>query len=1254
MKKFWMISGIVVASILLIIYIGFLFVLPNVVDINKFKPEVQKIAKEQANLAVNFENAKIITTPLLGLGVKADDISVKLPDKSVLFSADSLKTRIALPSLFLLTVKVSCFEVEKPFVNLEIVNNQQYKVISLVEDILNSEKEAKLEAGKTPEYAECWFNPAWIRIKVPNVKLKNYEVLVNDIKGGHYLKLTGEQLKVGYFNGKTAKISTYAELFSDENKNITANIDLNTFLPKPAPALDEEDDRAERVEIPFCNAVSLYRTYNPKMDINTKLKVRVRNNRIVSRGYFNLENFTMNVHNLTIPKSYVKLRMSGATVFADTDINVAKDQNIQLLGKFNYGNHLGMDMDIKTADIRFESLLRLGEAFLNSLNVKHELANYTATGTFKSDCHVRTNFKKLRSSGSVIVKGGGVNVKGFGKVLSGANINILLDNNVLNIKESTIFVNNSKIYINGSIDEKSVADISVKTDKIPLSMLFNSFAPRELRNQYNFRSGDLLFEATVIGKLKKAVCAVKTGLENFDFSDRGGLFTIKDKSMNADFVYDSKELSGIIENNGLMFGLPKTDSLISIPKFETEIAKGDITVKENKIMFNNNSVYTYYGSVINYVNPKSINFVLSGMTSTADIMKFIGKDLSMYFHQNGTIPVKLTFDGDNKKQTMFFQVLTDGSNFFTPIDFQEVAGKNISLQSVIDFKGNRIKIKKTGFYDRVVTVDEKGNEQVALNEILGVDGTIAGNRINLLKITMPKELNGKIYVFPKSKLKLNGKAFVFGDSSNPRLRGKFEVSELSIPEIMTEIDKAGVKLRGDMVDFYVENLLANGTDVNLKGFFKLIQNGLFTISNLDFNSKYINLDKLMQVTDKMMKYVPASSETSSSTPAQTADIPLVLQRGHIDIDRIITGNINVLNTHSLMRLRNNVFYLDNLRTNIFNGNARGNISVNLLSMLIKLNMNGRNIDVDKAMADAAGMNGMLSGNADFNADIEIRGATMEEQMRNLKGNVDFVVTDGQFGPFGKLENLIIAENIRESQFFQTAIGGMLNNLLTIDTTHFSELKGVLCFENGICHIDPLTSSGNVLALHVFGQFDLLQNRADMKVRAKMSSLLSNLLGPLNAINPVNLVNSAASLNVVTAKAFSLFCETVSADELAILPSFSNKYVDDSATKFQIVVRGDVAKPLTLVKSFKWLATPLEFQRAEEFAEAIPEPIEGSTATTVEELMAEQQALQAEKETVGYKVKSIISKDWADRGAAKEALKETSKSNDKENEKVDSP
>ena len=1216
------IFGLSLLSTFVLFYLCFLFVLPNVVDINKFKPEIQKIAKEQANLSIDFENAKIITTPLLGAGIKADNILVKLPDDSVLFSADNFKTRIALPSLFVLTAKVSCLEINNPFINLEIANNQ-FKLIELVEELLNKGKEQQLEQQGQVIEEKSWFNPAWIRIKVPNIRINNYKVLVNDLESNHYLKLAGEELIAGYFNGKRVKLRTYAELFSDENKNITANININSFLPPPAPALDEEDDPAERIDIPFINPVEMYRKYDLKANLDTKLRINNAYNGINSYGYFNVENITMKVSHLVLPESYLRAKTYGQNIVLDTNIYPAKDQNITLLGKLFYGKHPKFDMAIKTAEIKFNDMLILAKAFLDSLSIYNELNKITATGNLTADCNIKTNFKKLRSNGSIIVKNGGLIVTGIGKVLANANINLILDNNILDIKDSSLLVNNSKVDINGKIDEKSVADININATKVPLPVLFKAFAPKDARKAYNFKSGDLTLNLSLKGKLKKAVATIIAGLENLNISDNAGNFIILNKNFNGEIFANSKEIKGLFKNNDFNFSLLKTGSVISVPEFETEIAHKNIVIKENKINFNDKSTLTYSGEILDFEKIKSLSFNLKGNLATEDMVKLIGKEFSPFIHSMGTIPVRLSFDGDSKKQTLFAQALADRYNFITPVDYDELKDKETSLQAVVDFKGNRIKIKNTGLRIRNVDVNEKGKEIVTYETISDIDGTIEGNRINLIKIMIPKTMHGKIFAFPDSSYQLSGKAYVFGETASPRMRGGFEISNLSIPELITDLRKLELKFRGHEADIIVEDLILNGSDIQTKTTFSLLPSAVFNILNANVSSRYFNLDRVMTVSERAMKYMPAVPASTSTQTAQPADIPVAIQNGHINFARIITGNIDLKNTTSRISLHNNIFRLHNLKTNAFKGFVDGNIAVNLLSMFLDIDVKGRNIDVDKAMRDACAMKDTLSGTAQFVADLTLSGVTLEEQMKSLKGNVEFNVKDGQFGPFAKIENLILAENIRESQFFQTALGGIISGLLTIDTTHFSDLSGKISFNDGICHLEPVTSLGNILSLHIFGDFDLLRNYADMKVRARMASLISNLLGPLGAINPANLLNNAASLNIVTAKAFSIFCEMVPEEELELLPSFANSYVDNAATKFQIVVRGDVAKPLTLVKSFKWLAGQTEYQNAIDYVNSLPEQLEGSTATTIEELLAEDEAY---KKSLKYKFKKIFEKE----------------------------
>ena len=1229
MKKFLQITGFVILGIIIAVYLSFLFVLPNVVDLNQYKPMVKDLAKEQGKVDVDFDNIKIITTPLLGAGIKIDNISVKLPDNSLLLAADGIKTRISIPSLFLLTVKVSCLEIENPFINLEIdKDNVDYKIVKLVEEILNNNKEKTL--GEEKIVTETWFNPNWIKIKVPCAKLKNYKVLVNDTKSGHYLDLHGDELRAGYFNGKVAKIKTYAELFSDNNKNLALNIDINTFVPKREPSLDSEDDPAERIDIPFMNPVDLYRTYNLKANIDTKLRVREHNGDIASYGYINIDGVTLKVSHLQLPESYIHIKTYKHTVDIDSNIYPAREQNIQLLGKMNYSKHPWLDMNIKTAKIQFNDMLILGRAFLDSLRIRNELGQFKAEGSASADCYIKTNFKKLKSNGYIKVENGGLTVRNLGQVISEVNISALLNNNVLAFEDSSLFVNKSKVTIGGSINEKSFADIMVKTDRMPLPSLFYAFAPRNLRNAYNFRSGDVTLNAVINGRLKEAVSTATFGLDNFDFSDKKNNFNIKDEKLTGEFTCNTKKktLAGHIENKNFAFILPKTSSSVRVPDLEVGIADKNISIPEKKILFNDKSEIKISGDILNYEKLKSIKLNTSGNINTDDLIKLIGKEYKPFIHSQGSLPVKFMVYGDKKKQTVMAQVLTDKDNFITPVDLTELGGKQCSVQATADIKPGRIKIKKTGLYIRTVSVDEKGNEIVNFEDVVDIDGTIAGDRINLLKINLPKIVSGKIYAFPKSSfVRDKARIFVYGSISNPIIRGGINVREIKIPELLTSVDNVKLDFKGHTLGFGLSNILLNGSDISVNGDLDLNPSEILNISGLNVLSNNIVLEKMLKVVDLAMKYVPAGVNSGASSSSQPADIPVAVQGGTIDMKRIQTGNIVVTNTISRMALRQNILGLRGLRTNIFKGRVNGDVFVDLVKTLVNVDLKGEGIDVAKAMLDAAGMKDMLSGKAMFDAKLSVDGAakTIEEQMKGITGDINFTVTDGQFGPFGKIENLIIAENIRESQFFQTALGGIINSLTSIDTTHFSLLKGHLNMDGGVCHLDPITSLGNALTLHIFGDFDLVKNYADMKVRAKMSSIIAKVLGPLNAINPINLMNSAASMNVVTAKAFSLFCEVVPESELATLPASENAYVDSGAAKFQLKVRGDAAKPLTLVKSFKWLSSQTEYDEAVEFVNSLPEEIEGSTATNIEEAIAEAKALEEEKKTLRYKVKHIFVK-----------------------------
>ena len=135
MNKFLKIFLISIASILGVIYIAFLIVPPifnAFYDLNQHKNDIQKIVKDSAKLNLDYSKIKIYTTPLLSVGAIIENINVTLDDKSSVFSADKIKGGLALPSLFTLTIKTANCDVINPKINLEIVNNEQYKILKVV------------------------------------------------------------------------------------------------------------------------------------------------------------------------------------------------------------------------------------------------------------------------------------------------------------------------------------------------------------------------------------------------------------------------------------------------------------------------------------------------------------------------------------------------------------------------------------------------------------------------------------------------------------------------------------------------------------------------------------------------------------------------------------------------------------------------------------------------------------------------------------------------------------------------------------------------------------------------------------------------------------------------------------------------------------------------------------------------------------------------------------------------------------------
>ncbi len=1237
MKKKLKILGIIILAVIILSYVAFLFILPRKLDLNAYKQDIQKLVLEQSYLNIDFQDIKLYTTPILEAGVKINDLSIKLDDKSDLLNVDNVRAKISLPNLFLLTVRIPEVTVENPRINIDIAEDgSQYKIMSIVQNIINDQKRKQEVAAPSSKIA---FNPAWIKIKVPNVKVYNYSARINDLSSGHYLSLTGEELYAALNNMKSFKVKTETAFSSDEDVNIKAKVDINSFIP-PAAEIDEEDDPDYRADMDFVNPVLMYRDYNLKADIDTKIKARLtRKGNIILHGYACVEGLTMDLSGYRLPESYLRVKFKGNSADLDTNLYAAKDQNIMISGNVNYSRHPKVNLNINSKRIYINDLIILTKALMDTLHIKNDLASMKGEGFIAANAKIKTNFKKLNSNGGMIIRNGNISNSKIGLLFKDINANLIFDDRVFEVVDTHLYVNDSILKAEGKINEKSVADISIYAEKLPLPGLFAAFAPVDLKNSYDIKSGNMYLNTRLTGELKKVVSNVKVILSDLDMSTKDNSLRVTNNK--AEVLLDSnfKNIVGNITNDNLNIYMPQTDSVISNPELNIAIDEENITVDPFVVKINNSSSVNINGSILNYMKKPLINIKADGSLYAEGLKQILGSAAAPFVNAKGVLPMHFSLSGNNKRQDIVFQIKADQLNYLTPVDIDSVKGQQSIIQAKINYKGNRLNIRDTGLYIKPVptefTEDLESNMEGSQG-IVTVSGTITkldtpAPFINQITVKIPEDLKMQICAFKDSVLTFGGDLLIFGQARSPKYRGNIGVWDLSIPELYTTMKTLSLKFVAKTLYITLEDLLLNGSDIHITGSANLEPAATFIVNNLDVSSQNIDVPKLMMVSDAVMKYVP-----ESDSAAEPADIPVELRGGSINMKRISSPPIVLSGTTGDISLSENIFYLNKLHTSTIGGTVTGDVSANLKTMLLKAQVKGTNFDVARALDEIMDMRDTLSGTMSFDTNISLDAAAAneQEQMKSINGDINFEITDGQLGPFGRLENLILAENIRESEFFQTALGGVIDSLTSIQTSHFDVLNGHIEMAEGVVSLNPITSVGPVMCMHISGDMNILTNEADMKLRARLGSKIADMLGPIAAVNPVNLVKATPGLNVAAAKMFSMFTETLTAEEMEAIPNFVEDFNKLSTTNFQVVLAGDTTKPLTLIKSFKWLATSEQIQEAEEFVETLPPVDAENPDATLEELLE----AQAEDERIANenifqkgirKVKNFFSKQERD-------------------------
>ena len=178
-------------------------------------------------------------------------------------------------------------------------------------------------------------------------------------------------------------------------------------------------------------------------------------------------------------------------------------------------------------------------------------------------------------------------------------------------------------------------------------------------------------------------------------------------------------------------------------------------------------------------------------------------------------------------------------------------------------------------------------------------------------------------------------------------------------------------------------------------------------------------------------------------------------------------------------------------------------------------------------------------------------------------------------------------------------------------------------------------------------FSLIDKSADLVLKGRLAPDFSDKLGYLSIINPINIVDNASELNIIAAKNFANYTQIATEEDIDSIPSLIDDKSDRYSPKFQVLLHGDMRKPLKMIRTFQWLALESDIENAQKYVDLMPTPEVGEEHLSVDELIkkrAEQAANQQVKEestpvdvesqeiesdndkTFGNKIKKIFKKD----------------------------
>ena len=1165
-------TGIVLGSIVVVIYALFL-ALPLCLNglVNSYSDDISAMVEEASGFKLRLENLGLVTTPKLTIGIKAGHVGAALPSGEEFFNLDNGEFKISL--LPLLLGKVEADVIKADSINAAIKVRPDGKL--LLEEYLQKQENSEEETVSAPLTGL----PFGFKLSnhLPDIRVKEYSFAVIDMQKNKSYSLNGKDFKVtDFILDKKVKLSTTGNIIMDDT--VPFNYDIKIFN-KVMPDLNlndmvfaqnsSESVQSESVAFNIIDVLENIKTNQISADLITDIKIQGSLEDMHFDGLLDVENLTLAVNGQKLPKGHAKLNFIGKKLVSDIALYTAENELTSIIGEFTGGKSKKVKMAFKS-NAQINNIFNIIKSLAASVNY-NDLKTLSAKGGIDADFTLDSDMKKVVSGGYFKIPAASVNYALYNILIDKINADIDFSGDTVNIKNIGFTVLSHALNANGTIKNDSTTDLHLKTDKMLIKGLLTAAGQIGLLKDNDIKSGTISVDASVTGKLKEIKPVVDVVVDNVNILNKPSSTSVKIADSAIKLTSDGKSYNGQVSVNSVNVINPALT--VKLPVINITLNEKDINIADTYLTLDNSRI-DISGKISDYTAKNmAINILAKGNLLANDLRNMIPADLRGMFNAKGSMPLLVRVSGDAKKQIADIQLLATPSGYLHIMDVAALTSKSTMIRSNITIDGNSLKLTDTGIYSTAKTSIPEDGSLVGLTKLVSAAGKIKDfSNFDGFKVNTVSNQTVSIPGFNNSKAEVTADITLNGNLMTPSMKGNVNLPLLELPSIKTSLKNITANLGGDSISvnlplITIDNSVMNANAIVSSNF----ANGL-VIKSVDFNGNLIDADTLAAAMSGLSSGTTSASTAASDSKSSSApaDIGIVIQNGKGTVTKFKTGNITATGLTADFGLKNNVFYLKNLKGDAFSGKISGNINCNVVSGLTNVDMTASGMNAVDAIEASAGIPNALSGVLGFTAKLKLNAfaSDFNAMMKSITGDITFDVKDGHYANIGRLDNLLLAQNLAANAILKAALAPIRNLPVVQNTSNFKTITGSLSLSNGIANLKSVKSAGPSMAYFVTGQYNLINGYTNVVILGRLGADVVAALGPLGELSVTKLTSYIPKFGTQTANILSALTSSPKSENIAQIPVLTNG--STNAKDFKVIFTGNVTSASS-IKSFKWLS-----------------------------------------------------------------------------------